>query len=46
MNNKGMEMWELVTIILVILLLLFVAVWYSGLNQELSKLLEKMAGLF
>lgn len=46
MNQKGMEMWELITIILAILLLLFVIAWYGGLNTELAKLLDKLAELF
>lgn len=40
-GKKGMEMWQLVLIILALLLLLAVLAWYSGLNKELGALLDK-----
>ena len=39
-GKKGMEMWQLVIIILALLLLLAVLAWYSGLNKELGALLD------
>jgi autotransporter translocation and assembly factor TamB len=44
-DKKGMEMWKLVSIILVIILLLFVLAWYGGLRGELSSLLERLGEL-
>lgn len=40
-GKKGMEMWQLVLIVLALLLLLAVLAWYGGLNQELGTLLDK-----
>ena len=40
-GKKGMEMWQLVLIILALLLLLAVLAWYSGLNKELGALLDR-----
>jgi len=41
-GKRAMEMWQLVMIILALLLLLFMAAWYSGLNDQLGGLFEKM----
>jgi len=43
-GKKGMEMWQLVLIILAVLLLLFVLIWFSGLNEGVAGLLEKLGG--
>ena len=44
-SKKGMEMWQLVMIILAVMLLLFVIAWYSGLNDQIRGLLDKLTGL-
>ncbi len=41
-NKKGMEMWELITIILVLILLIAVIAWYAGLGKAIEKLLESV----
>ena len=46
MNKQGMEMWELVLMILAIILLLFVIGWYASLNDTSVSLLDKLGGLF
>ena len=46
MNKKGMEMWQLVLIILAIVFLLFMLAWYGGLDQKISGLLNKFLDLF
>jgi len=45
-GKQGMEMWQLVIIILAILLLLFILAWYSSLGSELQSLLERMGDFF
>ncbi|MBI4983363.1 hypothetical protein HZC32_01860 [Candidatus Woesearchaeota archaeon] len=45
LGKKGMEMWQLVLIILAMLLLFFIIVWYSGLNEEVKNLLARMSDL-
>ncbi len=45
-GKQGMEMWQLVMIILAVLLLLFILVWYGSLGSELQSLLERMGGFF
>jgi hypothetical protein len=45
MNKKGMEMWKLVSIILVLVLLLFVIMWFGGLNEGLGGLFDRLGGL-
>ena len=40
-GKKGMEMWELVFIILALILLVFVVIWYAGLNGVIADLLKK-----
>lgn len=45
-GKKGMEMWQLVLIILAVILLLFVVAWYGSLNQEMGVLFEKLRGFF
>ncbi|MBS3169306.1 hypothetical protein J4210_02375 [Candidatus Woesearchaeota archaeon] len=44
-GKKGMEMWQLVLLILALILLVFLIAWYGGLNKELGGLLEKATGL-
>lgn len=46
MNKQGMELWQLVMIILAVLLLLFLITWYGGLNEQLAALLEKAGGIW
>jgi len=45
MNKKGMEMWQLIMIILVLILLLAVLIWYGSLGESLKRLFEKMGDL-
>ncbi len=41
-GKKGMEMWQLVLIIIALLLLFAVLAWYGGLNKELGVLLDRL----
>jgi len=45
-GKKGMEMWQLVLIILALLLLFLVIGWYGGLGETLGGLFDKMGALF
>ncbi len=45
-GKRGMEMWQLVLMILALVLLVFVLAWYGGLGKELKMLSEKLMGLF
>jgi len=42
LGKKGMEMWQLVLMILAIILLVFIVAWYSGLNQSLGSLFGRL----
>ena len=44
-DRKGMEMWQLVMIILALLLLFFVLAWFGGLNEQLKGFLDKLGDL-
>ncbi|MBT5397428.1 hypothetical protein HOL21_04400 [Candidatus Woesearchaeota archaeon] len=44
-DKKGMEMWQLVIIILSLILLLFVIAWYGGLRTQLVGLFDKLKEL-
>ncbi len=44
-NKKGMEIWQLVMIILAVLLLVFVVMWYGGLNTKMADLIQKITNL-
>ena len=46
MNKRGMEMWQLIIMLLAIFLLLFMLVWYGILGQGLADILQKIGGLF
>lgn len=46
MNKKGMEMWELVLMILAIILLIFLVAWYAGLNTMINEMLTKISRLW
>ena len=46
LGKKGMEMWQLILILLAILLLIFVLGWYSGLNTQLGGLLDRVGSYF
>ncbi|MEK6937568.1 MAG: hypothetical protein AABX04_00845 [Nanoarchaeota archaeon] len=39
-NKKGMEMWQLIMIVLAVLLLVFVLAWYFGLKEKLVEMLN------
>lgn len=45
-GKKGMEMWQLVFLILAIILLLFFLTWYGFLGKDLANLLDKFGELF
>ena len=45
LGKKGMEMWQLVLMILAILLLVFLIVWSIGLNHSLGDLFSKLGDL-
>lgn len=45
MNKKGMEMWQLILIILAVLLLFFVIFWYSGLNTKIAGFFARLSNL-
>ncbi|MBU0459517.1 MAG: hypothetical protein KJ597_03775 [Nanoarchaeota archaeon] len=44
-GKKGMEMWQIVLLVLAILLLLFLIGWYGGLDQKAGGFLDKLANL-
>ena len=44
-TKKGMEVWQLVFLILAIILLVLVVMWYGGLNKQLPDLFEKLIGV-
>ncbi|MEK6951150.1 MAG: hypothetical protein AABX13_05500 [Nanoarchaeota archaeon] len=44
-GKKGMEMWQLVFLILAIILLLFFLAWYGLLGKDLASLLDKLGEL-
>lgn len=44
-GRKGMEVWQLVLLILAIILLVLVIAWYGGLNKQLPDLFEKLMGV-
>ena len=44
-GKKGMEMWQLVLLILVLILLLAVIVWFGFLGGEIGSLLGKLGDL-
>ncbi len=44
-SKKGMEVWQLVLLILAIVLLVLVIMWYGGLNKQLPDLFEKLIGV-
>ncbi len=45
-GKKGMEMWQLVLMILALVLLVFILAWYAGLGTELKGLSEKLTEMF
>lgn len=44
-GKKGMEVWQLVLIILAILLLLALIIWYGSLGSDLDMLSDKLGDL-
>ena len=46
MNKKGMEMWQLLLILMAVILLLFFVAWYSALGKDLADLFGKLGDLF
>lgn len=45
-DTKGMEMWQLLLILLSVILLLFFIIWYSTLGGDLGDLLGKIGELW
>lgn len=45
LGKRGMEMWQLVMLILVLIFLFAVIVWYGFLGGEISGLLSKLGEL-
>jgi hypothetical protein len=45
-NKKGMEMWQIVFLILAVLLLIFLIIWYGVLGTQLGDLFEKLGEVF
>ena len=45
-GKKGMEMWQLVLIILAVVFLLFMLAWYFFLDQDLNNLTNTFTELF
>ncbi|HIG93214.1 TPA: hypothetical protein HA242_03790 [Candidatus Woesearchaeota archaeon] len=45
MNKKGMEMWQLIFILLAVLLFLFMLIWFGILNKDLAGLFDKLGGM-
>ena len=43
--KKGLEMQQLILIIIAVILLLLVIAWYSGLGEQVGRLLEKFSKL-
>lgn len=46
MNRKGMEMWQIVLIILALIFLLVVIIFYGFLGGEIGNLLDKFVEVF
>jgi len=44
-DKRGMEMWMLVMIILSLVLLFFIIAWYTGLGDQLGKMVNKVSDL-
>lgn len=45
-GKKGMEMWEIIALVLAAFLLLFFLFWFSDLDQKLWKFLSTLGDLF
>ena len=45
-GKKGMEMWQLLLILMAVILLLFFVAWYSALGNDLGDLFGKLGDLF
>jgi hypothetical protein len=44
-DKKGMEMWQLVLMILALLLLVSLLIWYGGLGGMIEDLFNKLTGM-
>jgi hypothetical protein len=44
-GKKGMEMWQLVIMVLLLILLVVVLSWYGGLGSSIKGLLGKLTNL-
>ncbi len=44
-GKKGMEIWQLILLILVLVLLIFVLIWFGALNKNLGGLLGNLDAL-
>ncbi len=45
-DSKGMEMWQLVLIVLALLLFFAMLIWFGALNKDLGGLLDAFGNLF
>lgn len=45
-DKKGMEMWQVIALVLAAFFLLFVLFWYGNLDQALWRFLGKLGDLF
>ena len=46
MNKKGMEMWQIVLIILALLFLVVIGIFWGEIGTKIEGLLGKFGGLF
>lgn len=46
MDKRGMEMWEIVLALIIIILLIVMIVWYGDLGSKLGNLFSKAGSLF
>lgn len=46
LNRKGMEMWQLVLIILALISLVVFIFFYAGLGNEAKELIKKLGEIF
>lgn len=46
LDERGMEMWQLLLILSAVIVLLFFIAWYGALGKDLSSLLGKLGELW
>tara|TARA_Y100000310_G_C20701069_1_gene829929 strand:+ start:2847 stop:2987 length:141 start_codon:yes stop_codon:yes gene_type:complete len=45
-DKRGMEMWQIVLMVLAVLVLIAFLIWYNSLGNTTDSLLGKLGGLF